>query len=258
MKPKEAAAAAEISVPTLNRIENGRQGIKPSIVKLLCHAYEVDRQRMDTLLQLARDSNQRGWWAAYSDTLDDWFARYVGEESEASEICVYTPELVDGLLQTPAYALAVVGAFRPKISHEEIDRTIRLRRARQAGLDGEDAPQLKVVLNEAVVRRAPDDRAVMREQLRHLIALAERPNITIQVLPFEAGLHPGMRGPFNLLRFPTEYDMDTVYLEHELGALYQEKPEATQYYSDLFARLAHIALPPKESATLLDSLMTHL
>jgi transcriptional regulator with XRE-family HTH domain len=258
MKPKEAAAAAEISVPTLNRIENGRQGIKPSIVKLLCHAYEVDRQRMDTLLQLARDSNQRGWWTAYSDTLDDWFARYVGEESEASEICVYTPELVDGLLQTPEYALAVVGVFRPKISQEEIDRTIRLRRARQAGLDGEEAPQLKVVLNEAVVRRAPDDRAVMREQLRHLIAMTERPNITIQVLPFEAGLHPGMRGPFNLLRFPKEYDMDTVYLEHELGALYQEKPEATKYYSDLFARLAHVALPPKESAMLLDSLTAHL
>src|SRR5207248_8750009 len=134
-------------------------------------------------------------------------------------------------------------------------RLVELRQARQSQLDRSDAALLYVVMNEAVIRRQVGGSDVMRDQIRHLADMAERPNITIQVLPFQAGAHPGMRCPFTMLRFPAGYDdMDAVYLENENGELWQERPADIARYTKVFTQVRKLALSPHETNQLLGSL----
>lgn len=241
---------------TISKIENGRQAILPRNVKLILQACGVGAPTMDTLIRLAEESDDVGWWAAFSDTIPDWFATYVDLESDADQIWKYTSELVDGLLQTPEYAEAVTRAAYPNLTDDEVRRSVELRLARQARLGRENPAELHVVTSEAALRWAVGGEDVMRGQLRHLAAVARRPNIHIQVLPFSVGAHPGMKSPFVLLRFPEGFDdMDCVYLENENGELWQERPGDIARYTDVFNRLRSMALSPEETITFVDRLV---
>lgn len=256
LSQKDVTKEARLQPGTISKIENGRQAILPRNVKLILQACGVGAPTMDTLIRLAEESDDVGWWIAFSDTIPDWFATYVDLESDADQIWTYTSELIDGLLQTPEYAEAVARAAFPNITDEELRRSVELRTARQAQLDRDNPAELHVVLSEAVLKWPVGGEDTMHNQLRHLAEMARRPKIHIQVLPFSVGAHPGMKCPFTLLRFPEGFDdMDCVYLENENGELWQERPSDIARYTEVFNRLRSIALSPEATVSLVDSLV---
>ncbi|RKT82701.1 Helix-turn-helix domain-containing protein [Saccharopolyspora antimicrobica] len=245
---KEAATWSGLREGTISKMENGKQAIMPRNVRLLCQYYDVGSPRADLLVRLADEANQRGWWDFYSDTMPEWFEQFVGLESDATELWNYNPSVVDGLLQTSDYAEALIEASLPQSTDADLRRSVELRAARQSRLNRDSHPtHLHVVLDEAVLHRVVGSTNVMRDQLEHLTEAASRPNITIQIMPFRAGAHPAMKGPFSLLRFPETLDMDAVYLENERGAIWLERPADITHYTTVFKAMRQQALSPEET-----------
>jgi transcriptional regulator with XRE-family HTH domain len=258
---KSIAAAAEasgLSTATISRIENAKQTILPRTVRLLCHCYGVGAPLLDHLLRLAEESEDRGWLVAYSDTTPNWFERYLGEEAEASEIWEYGAEFIPGLLQTAGYCRAVRAANSAEVTEEEIARSVDFRLARQELLERETPPRLHVVVNEAVLRRRVGGLRVMREQLRHLTEMAKRPNVTVQVLPFNAGAHPAMTGSFIMLHFPSDGGEPTIFVEVDSGGLYPDRPADFERRTWVFGQLRDLALSPAKSMALVSRVLEEL
>ncbi|MGH3769640.1 MAG: helix-turn-helix domain-containing protein [Pseudonocardiaceae bacterium] len=256
--PREAAEWLEVSPSTLSKIELGRQAIKGTHVRLLTQLYGVGAPNSDTLLRLARDANQRGWWVAYGDTVPDWVRTYIGLEEDASELWAYESGLMLGLFQTPAYAEALTTAAHPETGPDELARLVDFRTARQQRLFGDHAPSLRVVLDEAVLRRLVGGPAVMREQLEHLTEVARLPHVNLAVHPFGAGAHPSIGAAFTLLRFADTLGMNCVYLENDRGALYLERPADLDRYAAMFEQLSKTALSAEESLHLVARLAAAL
>lgn len=252
--PKEAAEWLEITPSTLSKIELGRQAIKGTHVRLLAQLYEIGAPEVDTLLRLAREANQRGWWAAYGDTVPDYVRAYLDLEEDAEELWAYESGLVFGLFQTPAYADAIISVFRRDDEPEEIARLVEIRSARQKRLFADRSPAMRVVLDEAVLRRKVGGAEIMREQLRHIAEVARFPHIEVRVLPFDAGEHPSIGTAFTLLRFTDASAMNAVYLEHHMGALYLERPADLVRYSQMFEQLVEAALSPDATLSLIATL----
>lgn len=256
LKARDLTSYVGLQPGTLSKIENGRQAILPKNVRLILQACGVGAPEMDMLIRLAEESDDRGWWAAYSDTIPDWFAMYVDLESDAEKIWTYTSELVHGLLQTPAYAEAVAKAAYPDIAEAQLKRSVELRSARQEQLERPEPAHLHVVFSEAVVRRKVGGDQVMKQQIDRLIEMSERPNIELQVVTFDSGAHAGMKSSFTMLRFPEGFaDMDCVYLENENGEVWQERPRDIARYGDVFGFVRTQALSPEETRSLLVSLV---
>jgi hypothetical protein len=173
----------------------------------------------NVLTQLAQQAKEPGWWADYRDVVPAWFTEYVSLESAASAVWTYEQEYVPGLLQTRAYTEAVTLAVSSAGPSQSAEGFARVRVTRQERLSGDAPMTLRAVLSEAVLRRQVGGAEVMREQLARLREAASRPNITVQVLPFSLGAHPGMTGPFTILRF-AERAMDVVFVEQHGGAVY--------------------------------------
>ncbi|MEV6796047.1 helix-turn-helix transcriptional regulator [Streptomyces sp. NPDC051320] len=236
---REAAGySIRASESKISRMELGRVSFKARDVEDLLTLYGVaDDAERGSLLGLAKEANLAGWWHSYGDVLPGWFQTYVGLEGAASLIRVYEVQFVHGLLQTEAYAHAVVTRGNPRASAADIDRRVALRLERQKVLVSESAPQLHAVLDEAALRRPYGDRSVMRGQLQHLIEISEQPNVTLQVMPFDFGGHAGESGAFTLLRFPESDLSDLVYLEQLTSALYLDKPEEVGQYEQVMGEL---------------------
>lgn len=252
MTAEAVAEKLELGPSWISRIESGRRGIHPIKLRALLDIYGVtDAAVREELLNLCRQSRRKGWWHTYGDVIPEWFQVYVGLEAEASELLSYATELVPGLLQTPDYYrafLQIAPATSPK---EEIDRKIEFRLARQARITESDSLRLWAILNESVIRRPVGGHETMRAQLRHLVDLSSRPNITIQVLPFAAGPHPAMDGGFVMVGFPETADPDVVYVENQVGSLYLEDPAAIDRYSAVYNHLRAKALDPDQTRNLL-------
>lgn len=248
---EEAARFAGISPVTITRMEAALHSPKPADVLALCKFYEIDEDRTDVLVALARQSRQRGWWQRYGGTIPDWFAFYVGLEEEASKLRTYHPEAIPGLLQTEGYIRAVMlsGIIVP--SDEELERRVAVRLKRQERITGHGALKLWAVVHEAALRVEVGGREMMREQLLRLIELSWANNITIQAMPFSAGAHPGNDGPFNILGFPDRADCDVVYLQNRRGSLYLEDQADIAAYSEIFDHLRARALGPDDSRVLI-------
>jgi len=254
----EAAEFLGVRPPTLYRIEKGAQAILPRNVRLLCQLYRIGAPLLDNLLARAERCNEPGWWVSYSDSVPDWFAEYVGLESDAAEIWTYEAELIPGLLQTADYVRAVASAAQDA-DEGEVQRLVEFRKARQDRITAPDnPPALHAVLNEAVLRRIVGDPEVMRTQLHHLLDVAQYEHVTLQVLPFSAGAHAAMTGSFTMLRFPEGLEMDVVFLEHDHGGMYLERPADLERYSWVFRRLSEQALTPDASVKLIASLAQDL
>ncbi|MCY0929340.1 helix-turn-helix transcriptional regulator [Streptomyces sp. H27-H1] len=243
MTTQQVAARLLISQPKISLLENGRRLIKPRDVRDLCELYGVrDQRRVDDLMQMARESGRPGWWNAYDDIP---YGAYIGLEAEAAAIRFYEPLVVPGLLQTPAYARAVIAGTIPHATAEQAGTRLQVRMRRQDRLRTPGNPlRLWAVLDESALWRVVGSREVMREQLDHLIHLSAQPHITLQVLPHEAGAHPGVSGQFSLLEFADTTDVSVVYLERFTSDLYLEKRSDVGRYSDMYAHLQAQALSP--------------
>jgi len=251
---EEAGKVIRASHSKISRLESGRVGFKDrDIVDLLTFYGVTDEKERETLRSRAVRANSPGWWREYADVVPTWFEGYVGLEEAASEIRAYEVQFVPGLLQTDDYARAVtmLNYSNPK----EINSRVRLRITRQAILDRPDAPSLLVVLDEALLRRPVGGPSVMRSQLKHLIEMSQRPNMTIQVIPFKVGGHAAAGGPFSLLRF-AEHDLhDVVYMEQLNSAQYLNKPDIVDRYLAVFERLRTDALNPASSVKVLQAML---
>jgi transcriptional regulator with XRE-family HTH domain len=241
------------SVAKVYRIEGDKVRVLPRDAQRLLRLYGIDGEQAEAVMELARLARAKDWWHQYSGAIPEWFQFYVGLEAAASAMQEYCAELVTGLLQTEAYARAVMAAAA-RSDTEEIDRQVAVRLERQKRLTAPDAPSLWVVLDEAVLLRQVGGPAVMAGQLAHIDQMAGQPNVTVQVLPFTAGAHPAMLGSFTLMQFPDPADKDVVYLEAETGALYLEKQQDVRRYSLMIDYLRAQALGPAESRALIAQL----
>ncbi|RKN42968.1 helix-turn-helix domain-containing protein [Streptomyces hoynatensis] len=253
---EEAGYSIRASESKISRMELGRVSFKPRDVADLLTLYGVtDDDEREPLLRLARASGQAGWWHNYNDVLPSWFQTYIGLEAAAERIGTYELQFVHGLLQTEAYAHAVmVSGHRGRLPRSEVDKRIALRLGRQKLLVSENAPHLHCILDEAALRRQYGGHAVMDEQLRALLAYSEYPNVTLQVVPFAQGGHVAESGAFTLLRFAEHEIPDLVYLEQLTGALYLDKGEEVAAYQDVLDRLAESALDVAATRQLLTEL----
>ena len=251
---EEAGNVIRASHSKISRLETGRVGFKDrDVVDLLTLYGVVDEKEREALRSLASRANSPGWWHDYSDVLPNWFEAYVGLEEAASQIRAYEVQFVPGLLQTEDYARAVT--MLAYSNPREINRRVNLRLARQSVLTREDPPSLWAVLDEAVLRRPIGGANAMRTQLKHLIEMSQRPNVTVQIVPFKAGGHAAAGGPFSVLRF-AEYDLpDIVYLEQLSSALYLDKQDVVDSYLAVMERLCIEAATPATSVKTLRALL---
>jgi hypothetical protein len=248
----------ECSASKISRVETGRVSVSPRDVRDILDLYGVPAARRESLVQLARDSRQKGWWHAFSDTMQPQFAAYVGLESAACEIRIYEVSLIPELLQTEDYARAVIRSGMMNSPREDVERQVALRMARQPAITRDNPPKIWALLDEAALRRQVGDAGVMHRQLEHLLAQAAMPNVAVQVIPFGGGAHPAMGRPFIILVFPEREDTDVVYLEDLTRALYLEDVADVDRYNVLFNRLRATALSPGDSPLLIASILKEM
>jgi transcriptional regulator with XRE-family HTH domain len=254
---EEAAQAIRASEWKIHRLENGQVGFKERDLVDLLRLYGVtDPDEIDELLTMAREANTPGWWQHYGDVLPQWFRTYVDLESAAALIRTYEGQFVPGLLQTDDYMRAVVQGAHLDESSEEAGRRVRLRMARQTLLTREQPPRLWAVVDEAAMRRPVGGREVMRGQLERLIEAAKLPNVTLQVLAFDAGAHPAMVGSFSVLRFPEEELPDVVYLEHLTSALYLSKQEDVDQYAHVMEGICLRSAAPDKASEIVGKILS--
>jgi transcriptional regulator with XRE-family HTH domain len=252
----DAGYTIRASGSKISRMELGRVSFKERDVEDLLDLYGVDEEEAQALIALARQANSPGWWHKYSDVLPDWFQVYVGLEEAALLIRLYEVQFVPGLLQTADYARAVIRLGLPSASADEVERRVGLRLARQEVLKKESGgPRLWAVVDEAALRRPIGGGEVMRAQLVRLIEAAREPNITLQVVPFRSGGHAAEAGAFTVMRFP-EVDLpDVVYLEHLTSALYLDKREDVEKYTEVMERLSVEGESPERTIDILSGML---
>ncbi|KNB50206.1 XRE family transcriptional regulator [Streptomyces caatingaensis] len=246
MTAEEVAERLLVSQSKISRLENGRRSISQRDVRDLCGVYGVEDHRIvDSLMQMAKESRQQGWWHAFGDIP---YSVYIGLETDAASLRIYEASVVPGILQTPGYATAVTEGSWPEATAAEIERRVQVRMRRQERITDPDNPlRLWAVIDESAVRRIVGTRATMCEQLEHLVQLSLQPYITVQILPFDVGAHPGMYGKFCILEFHDPQDASTVYLEGITSDLYLEKPSDVQVYSVMYEHLRMQALNAEQT-----------
>jgi transcriptional regulator with XRE-family HTH domain len=252
---EDAGHVIRASHSKMSRLELGRVGFKDrDIADLLTHYGVTDEQERTALRDLARKASAQGWWHDYSDVLPGWFQAYVGLEEAATRIRNYEIQFVPGLLQTEGYARAVTVLGHSNARAEDIERRVRLRMARQSLLTSPRPPHLWAVLDEAVLRRPVGGPEIMREQLTRLMECATMPNVTLQIVPFQAGGHAAAGGPFSILRFAEPDLPDVVYLEQLTSAIYLDKRETVEHYLAVMERLCLEALPAERSTKVIEAI----
>jgi transcriptional regulator with XRE-family HTH domain len=255
---EEVAERLECSASKISRVETGRVSVSPRDVRDMLEIYGIPEDQRESLVQLARDSRQKGWWQAYSDTIQPQFATYLGLESAASEIRIYEVSLIPELLQTEDYARTVISAGMVNSPREDIERRVALLMARQPALTRADPPKLWAVVDEAALRRRVGGASLMRLQLDFLLGIASLPNVAVQVIPFGGGAHPAMGRPFVVLVFPERADPDVVYLEDLTSALYLEDVNEVDRYNVFFNHLRATALSFDDSSALIASVLKEM
>jgi transcriptional regulator with XRE-family HTH domain len=244
----EAGHAVGWSESKISRIETGRVGVRQPDLERLLDLYEVSGEPRTALLALRRQATHRGWWHSYADALPAYFEDYVGLEDGAKSLWTYQNQLVHGLMQTEDYAAAVIRAAQASAGSDEVERQLAARATRQALLTA--APPLAVcaVLDEAVLRRQVGGPSTMRVQLTRTQEIGALPNVTLQVLPFDAGAHASMGTSFEILQFPEPGDSAIVYLEDQTTSQYLETAADIERYTLVFDHVRASALSSERSA----------
>ncbi|MEU7292277.1 helix-turn-helix domain-containing protein [Streptomyces exfoliatus] len=241
MTAEQVAERLLVSQSKISRLENGRRSISQRDVRDLCGVYEVEDDRMvDSLMQMAKDSRQQGWWHAFGDIP---YSVYIGLETDAESLRMYESQIIPGLLQTPAYAEAVISGAMPESTPTDIDKRVTVRTRRQERIRDEERPlRLWAVIDEGALHRIVGSRQLMVEQLEHLLEQSHLPHVTVQVIPFEMGAHPGISGQYSILEFPDTSDSSVVYIEGVTSDLYLEKAQDVGKYSVMYEHLRAQAL----------------
>lgn len=246
----DVARALGCSVAKISRMETGVRGLYADDVSAYLGFLRVPATLREELLALVRDGADPNWWQPRDGRLPSTWRDVMRLEADAAALRNYEAQLVPGLLQIPEYTRAVLAATTEKLADAEIDRMVATRMARQAILSRRNAPVLEVILDEAVLRRPVGGAEVMARQLRHLVEAATRPNITVRVVPFDAGANPGVEGPFLILEYSDQPDL--VYLEHRGNTAFLEEEEQHVRRARLdLQRLRSLALEPDESVRFL-------
>lgn len=250
MTGEDAADRMSWSGSKLSRIERGQVATNSDDVRDLLELYEVtDPDLRQSLIMLARESRRRGWWHVYGDVMPERFEVYLGLEPEAATLRFFQSEIVPGLFQTTDYARALMRAHPTPVSEDEIERRTRLRIHRQEVVFNDTPPHIWALLDESILYRPVGGRAVMAEQMRHLIDVQEKNQVTLQILPFNAGAHSGLNGSFDILEFP-ESDIHAprlVHVENLTSSLYIEKAKEVGFYTVAFEHLRTAALHPERT-----------
>lgn len=256
----QVAAAMDWSLSKLIRIESGYVSISTNDVKALLNHYRVsDPNQVAELVQLAKVSRQRAWWSQYRDSVPPAYYSYIGLEAEAAALCFYQSVGMPGLLQTEAYAQAMLRTVIPRLTDSteaQASVALRMRRQREV-LERADPPRIDVVLDEATLHRQTGGPTVIREQLRHLVDLARSGRTTIQVLPFTSTIYTPL-GQFVVLRFDTGGENDVVYLESTGVEDVLDHPEAVDAHLKTFEGLQQAALDPGASLARIERLADDL
>lgn len=255
---KLAAAAKESGAPlsTISSIENATaRRIRPRDIDALADLYDTTSEEREALHELTSESKQSGWWSSYKDlfggnALPDF-------EAEASVIRSFEGLTVPGLLQTPEYASEVFRAGRV-LEETDVERRVRARMERKSIFNRIKPAHMVAVIDEGALRRVIGGPEVMREQLNYLKNMAQRHHIDIQVLPYSAGAHLALAGPFVLLGFPTPKDIPIVYVETAVDGLYLDEPEELERYTLAFGNAQGVALSTALSFQLIDDILRSL
>ncbi|MFJ9819051.1 helix-turn-helix domain-containing protein [Streptomyces sp. NPDC101151] len=247
----EAARLVGWHQSKVSRIETGASGVKPADVRLLLDAYGVRNGQLRELLLMLAGSEEAGgrsrWWHAYRGILPSTYRDFISLESQASGMRTLETTVVPGLLQTPEYARAVTRAALEGVDEERLDALVEVRLARQDVLRSDPPLELSAVLDEAVLRREIGGPEVMTRQLERLVEAGRLPQVRLQVLPFAAGAHVGLTGPFVIFSFPSTSDLDVVVLDQLTSSLYLERKEDLKAYLEAFNTLRIHALSPEDS-----------
>lgn len=256
---EQVAENLDWSLSKVIRIESGTVNISTTDLKALLSVYGVTEERINELVELAKAARERTWWSGYKKILPQQYYNLIGYEYAASIIRQYENLILPGLLQTQEYAQEYIPADLPPERVADAEALIDVRMRRQGILEADEAPTLFFILDEAVVRRQIGGPRVMRNQLRHLVELANRPHITIEVVPFTAGANPGLRGSFTILEFPSAEDDDVLHLESPgFMRVTRDLQDAIVTYRERFERLREISLRPEGTAVLLNRLADSL
>jgi transcriptional regulator with XRE-family HTH domain len=249
---EQAADKLLCSPSKVSRMETGHGAATPRDIRDLCNLYAVtDQAERDRLMKLARESKLQGWWQSY----DLNYATYVGLEAEAVAISDFQSSVVPGLLQTADYARAGHEAYLPRLSNEQIEMQIQAKLTRQSLLTQANPLTFRAVMDEAVLRRVVGGPQVMGKQLDRLIEVARLPNVTLQIIPFTVGSHPGLESNFNILELPKPTP-SIVFVEGLVGSMYLERAEDLKRYQEVFERLQTVALSPKDTINAIAKIWT--
>lgn len=256
----QAAKRLRIAGTTITRMEKAETSLKYATVKTLLEIYDVSQAETEEFLSLLDKATTPGWWQSFRDVLPAWFGVHVSLESAATEIRSYESAVPPGLLQTPAFARAVLERGLPRISPDVLERRVHLRTARQALLTREApaAPHLWAVLDETVLRRPAGSPEVMRGQIDHLLEMADLPNVTLQVCPFAAGLHPGAFGPFTIFRFEVPELPDVVCTDSLSRASYGEDRDEVALFREALGEMSVYALSKEDTKKFLGDIRKEL
>ncbi|MEV1049807.1 helix-turn-helix transcriptional regulator [Streptomyces sp. NPDC049887] len=253
MTAEEVADRLLVSQSKISRLENGRRSISQRDVRDLCGVYEVEDHRVvDSLMQMAKDSRQQGWWHAFGDIP---YSVYIGLETDAASLRVYEPQIVPGLLQTREYAEALITGALPETPSSDVEKRVQVRVRRQERIASDETPlRLWAVVDEAALRRVVGNREMMREQLEHLVEQSQLPHVTVQVLPFSMGAHPGITGHYAILEFPDASDSSVVYIEGVTSDLYLEKANDVHKYTVMYEHLRAQALNVEQTREFIEDI----
>ncbi|MEV5984311.1 helix-turn-helix transcriptional regulator [Streptomyces sp. NPDC052051] len=253
---REAADALEWSLSKVIRLEAGTVSLSVTDLRALLQLYRVTEPvRVADLEEAARGSKGLAWWAPYSDMVRPQFAQYLGYESAATSIRTYHPTLIPALFQTEDYTMALLA---PRSAPQRARRSAELRTTRQErAYDGDQGPEVHLVLDEAAIRRVIGGPGVMRHQLEHLKTLSRHPRITMRLLPFTAGAHYSVASSFVLLGFKD--DDDLIYLEGPTGSVSnRDDLDLTARYQECFEDISTKAYDGDRLIELLDTVKESL
>jgi transcriptional regulator with XRE-family HTH domain len=255
LEQKQVAKALRCTVTKVSYVENAQRPVVPrDLDEVLLPLYRVPEAVWPDYLDAAHKARQKGWWEDYDvDVMPEWFSRFVGLEQGASEMSAYESQYVPGLLQIPEYVEALIRSASHGFSEQQVARRVELRVRRQGVLTRAAAPlHLAVVLDEAVLRRIVGGPVAMRRQVEHLVAAAARPNVELQVLPFDRGAHACMGGGFTILGFPWSGDAGLGFFEGAWSVgVYFEQPDEIDEQRRAFRKLRDLALPVDESVAMM-------
>ena len=242
---QEVAAAIRVSPPTISRMETGARAATPRNINALCDFYGVDEPRRAQLLALGREASEQGWWHKYDDLAID---PLIGLEMAATQISTHEAANVPWAFQTEEYARAIIKGTLPRIDDAVRDERVAARMTRQKLLHGTNPPRLWALIDESAFHRSVGGNQTMKEQLTKILEVAAAPNVTMQVVPFEAGAHPGLNNAFTLLEFDDPDQPPIVFVENLAGNLFLESDAELDRYREALEHLKEYALSPTKSA----------